>query len=319
MPEGISVALATYNSARFLGSQLASISQQTLLPDEVVVADDGSTDSTMDVLVAHAADEACVRVVATDRVGGVAANFARALGSASGSIIFLCDHDDIWAPEKVSHFLPRMNPEAAMLAFSDAVLIDDEGAELPRSLFETLRISKRERRAITHGRPLAVLLRRNIVTGATSALTATLRDLALPIPRGWVHDEWLAIIAAALGEVVLVDGKPTFYRQHQTNEIGLVDPTARARMRRALESAPDRHQRAYRRFSDLLARLEELGAREEALRQVKGKVRFEKARSALPGRRRMRLLPVLRLAIRGDYVRFSSQGLLDVARDLAVH
>ncbi|MEJ1230391.1 MAG: glycosyltransferase [Galbitalea sp.] len=48
MSLSVSVALCTYNSARFIEEQVESILNQTLLPAEVVVSDDGSTDDTLD-------------------------------------------------------------------------------------------------------------------------------------------------------------------------------------------------------------------------------------------------------------------------------
>lgn len=51
----ISVALATYNGARFLCSQLDSIAAQTRLPDELVIGDDGSADGTVEIIKEFAA------------------------------------------------------------------------------------------------------------------------------------------------------------------------------------------------------------------------------------------------------------------------
>ena len=46
----VSVALCTYNGERFLQEQLDSIAMQTRLPDEVVVGDDCSSDTTIEIL-----------------------------------------------------------------------------------------------------------------------------------------------------------------------------------------------------------------------------------------------------------------------------
>jgi glycosyltransferase involved in cell wall biosynthesis len=46
----ISIALATFNGARFLKEQLASLAAQTFLPAELIVTDDGSTDETLAIL-----------------------------------------------------------------------------------------------------------------------------------------------------------------------------------------------------------------------------------------------------------------------------
>lgn len=46
----ISVAMATYNGARFIAEQLASLATQEVLPYELVVCDDGSTDGTPEIV-----------------------------------------------------------------------------------------------------------------------------------------------------------------------------------------------------------------------------------------------------------------------------
>ena len=61
----VSVALCTYNGAVFLEEQLASMLAQTVLPGEIVVSDDGSTDGTSAIV------ERCCRLRRRGRSGGV--------------------------------------------------------------------------------------------------------------------------------------------------------------------------------------------------------------------------------------------------------
>jgi glycosyltransferase involved in cell wall biosynthesis len=51
----ISVAMATFNGARYIGEQLTSLSSQTVKPLELVVCDDGSTDETVAILQSFSA------------------------------------------------------------------------------------------------------------------------------------------------------------------------------------------------------------------------------------------------------------------------
>ena len=74
----ISIALCTYNGERFLPQQLASIQQQTRLPDEVVVCDDKSTDRTVEMVRAFAASVSLpVRIFENERNLGFAEFRAR--------------------------------------------------------------------------------------------------------------------------------------------------------------------------------------------------------------------------------------------------
>src|SRR4051794_15860948 len=95
-----SVAMCTYNGARFIGAQLASVAAQTRTPDELIVCDDRSTDETV-AIVQKFADSAPFRVrlhVNEENLGSTK-NFERAVSLCEGDLIALCDQDDVWLPE----------------------------------------------------------------------------------------------------------------------------------------------------------------------------------------------------------------------------
>ncbi|WP_370281997.1 glycosyltransferase [Plantibacter sp. M259] len=72
----VSVALCTYNGAVFLEEQLASMLAQTVLPGEIVVSDDGSTDGTSAIVERFAAESSVpVRVLRNPSPLGVTRNF----------------------------------------------------------------------------------------------------------------------------------------------------------------------------------------------------------------------------------------------------
>src|SRR3954454_9678676 len=96
----VSVALASYNGARFIDEQLASLAAQTRPPDELVVCDDGSTDDTLDHVERFAATAPFeVRIVRNAENLGFSGNFQRVLALVRGDIVFICDQDDIWYPD----------------------------------------------------------------------------------------------------------------------------------------------------------------------------------------------------------------------------
>jgi len=96
-----SVALCTYNGERFLSQQLASLAAQTVLPDELVVCDDASTDASMRVVEDFAKNAPfSVRIFRNPNNLGYVKNFEQAIGLCSKEIIFLCDQDDDWEKKK---------------------------------------------------------------------------------------------------------------------------------------------------------------------------------------------------------------------------
>ena len=100
MNKNISIAIATYNGARFLREQLDSLYTQTLLPDEIVVCDDASTDGTVDILKEYH-DKYGLQFYVNEHSLGCNRNFFKAISLCHGDYICICDQDDIWLPNKI--------------------------------------------------------------------------------------------------------------------------------------------------------------------------------------------------------------------------
>jgi len=314
----VSVALCTYNGARFLPEQLRSIAAQTLLPAELVVSDDGSTDDTVQIVEAFAERALLpVRLVRNSPALGTTKNFEAALAQTTGSILVLSDQDDSWHENRIERAVAVLDADPHnQLVFSDARLVDGDGAPLGYGLLDSLSARDAERSALVDGRSFEVLLRRNLVTGATAMFRRELFDVARPFPEEWVHDEWLAMLAAVIGRAVLLPEELVDYRLHGGNQIGTVEPTLAYKMRRMLQPGRQRNQDIAAATRTLAHRLETMPGAEASLEQVRGKLGIERFRADLPSARWRRVLPVLRRAATGEYERFTSQGRLDVVRDL---
>ena len=317
----VSVALCTYNGERFIEEQLRTILAQETPAMEVVVSDDGSTDSTVAIIKAIAASAPAatpIRLVHTERVGGVALNFDRAIAECHGDIIALSDQDDRWNPQRLTTIVELLaSHEAPTLVFGDATLIDARGDLLPGTLRDGLRLTRSERASLDGGRPFQALVRRNLVTGAVSAFTRDLYELSTPFPYLWVHDEWLAIMAAGLGRVIPTTEVLGAYRLHDANQIGIPEGSVGSRLTRMLAPRGDRYERLRDRSAMLAARLAEKGAPKRVLSLARRKEAFEAARARYPRRRLARAAPIVAQFVRGNYRRLSSQGGLDAIRDLA--
>ena len=323
IPLLVSVALCTRNGAGFIGEQLDSVLNQTRPPDELVVSDDDSTDATVR-LVRERVDAYRARggslelqVFENHPALGIAANFAQAIGACHGDLIALSDQDDVWHPERlevITRYFAE-HPDVT-LVHGDARLVDAEGRSLNRSLFGSLRVSRGERSRIDRGDALEVLIRRNLVTGATTVFRRTLAEQALPIPDGWIHDEWLGIAAALIGRVAIVPGQLVDYRQHASNQIGAAELTAQSALARLREHRTERNRRLAARARSLADRYgsdERIG--QHAVSLIDGKVQHERDRAALPAGRVARAGPVLVALIGGRYRRYGL-GVRDAARDL---
>lgn len=324
----VSVALCTYNGARFIETQLRSICEQTLLPDEIVLSDDASRDDV--VAVARRVHAACahaamgdvrprLRVLQNDAALGVTRNFEQAVRACEGEFVALCDQDDIWHPEKIERLVAALQggPRQAMLVHADARLIDSQGQPLGATLFGSLGVSQAEFDSIHRGEAFNVFLRRNLVTGATTVFRRELLSQALPFPREWLHDEWLGLVAAAQDGVDVVQWSAIDYRQHGTNQVGARRLGFVARVRKALERRGDDALRRRAKAEILVGRLQALEGRIDAskVRQARGKLAHQERRAALPRARIARFLPILLALASGSYARYD-YGLQGAIRDL---
>src|ERR1017187_1659980 len=126
--------MATYNGSLYIERQLRSILNQLDQNDEVIVVDDHSSDTTLEV-VDKIVDRR-IEIFRNESNQGVLKTFERALRLASGEIIFLSDQDDIWYPEKASSFLHAfdVHPEVT-LVLSDVKVINDADEVISESFF----------------------------------------------------------------------------------------------------------------------------------------------------------------------------------------
>ena len=224
MPQRISIALATFNGSKYLQPQLESLASQTRLPDELVVSDDCSEDETARIVTEFSRTAPFpVRFLSSTEREGLIRNFNRAMNACSGEIILLCDQDDIWLPRKIEVFERALDGNTA--CFSNAQLVDRKLRPLGVTLWEKERFTARERRLARSGRLLEVLAHHNVVQGASLGFHRSLLSLVTPLPdvldrRVWVHDGWIAICAALVGEVRLVEESLILYRIHGENAVG---------------------------------------------------------------------------------------------------
>jgi glycosyltransferase involved in cell wall biosynthesis len=312
----VSVALCTFNGASFIAEQLESILAQDPPPYEIVVGDDGSTDETLAIVreTARSYPATTVTILPAAARLGVTANFERTIAATTGELIALSDQDDAWHAGRLSRLLREFeSADDLLLVHHDAALVDARGVSTGMTLFDSLRVRSSERAAIADGRAFEAYLRRNLATGATVMFRRSLLQFAIPFPSQWVHDEWLAIIAAAVGRVELLDESLIDYRQHGGNQIGAANPTLKYRLSRMLQARGDRLAVLAVRSSILTQRLGALDGTERWRELAARKARFEERRARYA---RVRIARIPRIVAQlGSYPQLSSQGIVDAVRD----
>jgi len=207
----VSVAMATWNGARFLREQLDSIYAQTWPNLEIVATDDASTDGTPEILAEYARTRG-LRWQANPQRLGLVKNFERAISFCRGEYVALADQDDVWKPGKIATLVERIG--GATLAYCNVQeYIDDAGRPGFGAEFEPI---VRFARAHGSGRPSRYLLAENWVVSHSLLFRRELTEHALPIPPHQpFHDGWLALVASKLDGLVYVDEPLQAYRRHE--------------------------------------------------------------------------------------------------------
>jgi glycosyltransferase involved in cell wall biosynthesis len=218
----ISVAMCTFNGARYLSSQLDSIAAQTRVPDEVVICDDGSSDETREILSAYAQRAPfSTRVFINEKNLGSTKNFEKALSRCEGDIVALADQDDIWYRNKLERISDVFSQSSRVVAaFSDADLIDGKSLPLGKRLWPTFSFNAAKQRQFSNGHAFHVLLRQPVVTGAAMAFRRSLFTLLTPFPTGQIHDRWMSFLLALRGSFAVISDALMQYRVHASQQVG---------------------------------------------------------------------------------------------------
>jgi glycosyltransferase involved in cell wall biosynthesis len=320
----LSVAMCTYNGARYVRAQLESIAAQTRPPDELVVCDDRSTDATRGIVEAFAASASIpLRLYVNERNLGSTGNFERAIGLCAGEVIALADQDDVWRPEKLARMAAVLHatPEVG-LVFSDAELVDAVLRPLGRRLWDVVGGARAVRQLGRRERAFRLLLPGWTVTGATMAFRAEFRPLILPIPTNiaMIHDGWIALMISAVARIHFIDEPLMLYRQHGAQQIGVRSRRQEARsVLASVRRAPSAYADTLGIIAETRQRLRGSGliVAPRVLGELEALTAHFDVRRRLPDRWLRRVPLVLREVLSCRYRRYGN-GLKSAAKDLVI-
>jgi glycosyltransferase involved in cell wall biosynthesis len=207
MKPPISVVLCTYNGAKYIEAQLASILAQTYAVAEIIVVDDVSSDDTMAVVERAAARDSRISLSQNTFNIGFTSNFESALQMAKHDYIAISDQDDIWQEQKIEKMMAAIAPEAAAI-YCDSVRFTKEIPVNPTKNKSSRHV------AGTNVRKLAMY---NTVSGHALIIRKSLLEKALPIPSAVYYDWWLALQAVTNGGLQYLDEILVYQRAHNSN------------------------------------------------------------------------------------------------------
>jgi len=226
----ISIAMATYNGAKYIREQLDSLTKQTRLPFELVVCDDGSTDDTLSIVHEYAKSAPFpVRVHQNEKNLGFADNFLHAASLCEGEWIGFCDQDDVWLPHKlatVARAIEANVTEQLMLVAHSAYLVGHNlkptGRRLP-DFRKTRTVGRNKHYGFWVITGFACVFRCELVRGFD--WTHRPRNY-FPGHHWQSHDKWVCMLANALGDTLHISEPLANYRRHDAAETGAYDKSS---------------------------------------------------------------------------------------------
>ena len=223
----LSVALCTYNGERYIRKQLESILNQTMPVDEIVVCDDGSTDSTIAIIESlRAVTTTDIRIYRNGYNLGVSSNFQKAVDLCRGDIVFLSDQDDIWHLDKVSRtccFFEKQQDKTVL--FSNGRLVDGDGIPIhDKTLWDCVGVSNKAMDCIKSGYGIELFAIANRATGATMALKRQFKyfhSFLHYCSNDVLHDYAIAFLALCENQLGFIPQDLIDYRLHNSQQVGV--------------------------------------------------------------------------------------------------
>ena len=205
-----SVCMAAYNGAQYIEEQISSILADLGDDDELIVLDDSSTDSTVEVV--QGIVDPRIRLHRSSENRRYVRTFGEAAALARGDYIFLADQDDVWVSGRTKAMIQALQSHAVVSG--NVALFGGAAVPAPWSL----RASDSSHR----WRNLAgVLIGYRPYYGCAMGFRRDFADVILPMPRFLFesHDLWIAIVANLAGEMVHLESPPVLFRRvHDNNE-----------------------------------------------------------------------------------------------------
>lgn len=216
------VYMATYNGAKYLREQLDSILAQENVEIDLLIADDASSDETIDILREYAERDGRICYYRNEKNLGYKRNFISLIRHSLENdydYFALSDQDDVWKKDKiyeaVKYIQSKNLPEDSPVAYSSNLTVVDEKLQEKGSMNSFREIKKYN---------VYNLLLENKCTGCTLVFNTALRNILLHFPPEKVvypHDELICKLAILFGQYLFDDRSFILYRQHGLNQIGV--------------------------------------------------------------------------------------------------
>jgi glycosyltransferase involved in cell wall biosynthesis len=216
----VSVVLAAYNGEKFVTKLLESVLQQTRKPDEIIIVDDNSTDSTYQIIedcikLKNNKTSISIKLFKNEKNLGFAKNFKKALSLSSGDLIVLADQDDIFLQNKIERIENYLYANEQIKIFASAYNMIDENDKI----ISDSKPFKKNKIVTFHE-----LVKGNSYPGCSIAFRSELMSTFDYFDNSIFTHDWFLLILTSIyfpGSIFFDSIPLLLYRMHGNNTLGM--------------------------------------------------------------------------------------------------
>lgn len=229
--KNIAILLSTYNGERYLSEQLDSILAQSCQDFTLYIRDDGSKDSTMDIVQSYAAKHNNIVIIYSNKNLGCTKSFLTLLLEVESCYYMFCDQDDIWLANKIKDSfmsikeVETLHPKKSAIVYTDLSAVDGELNVIYPSMWEF----RKHQEKLPHS--FNYLCHFHDIDGCTmifnkEAKRQIQKESYEPVPSFMYHDWLLALIVSKSNGLIIPLNKQTMlFRRHGDNETNAIEQT----------------------------------------------------------------------------------------------
>jgi len=226
----VSVIVPVYNAERFIRDTLDSIINQTYRSVEILIVDDGSTDSTYDICMEDAGTDNQVRVLIHENHlnKGVSISRQMAINQAGGELIAFCDADDIMEKDKLKKQVDIFGQHPDVILVHTAIKAFGSSADNCRNFEKSNFLSANPHKYLLPDTPY-YLWQNKICNSTVMVKSGILNKVDFSHEQAFQYEDWLLwVLLAQMGPFYYLPEQLTRYRDHESTS------TARIRKKRLL-------------------------------------------------------------------------------------
>lgn len=211
----ISILLATYNGEKYLREQLDSILNQTIQDYEIIVCDDCSMDSTIDILNTYSMSDDRFKIYHNETNMGFINTFQKMIGLAKGEYLAFSDQDDVWYPDHLEKLYLAIKDSKYDVVGGGSRIVDERLVGSCKFLPDNYALYPYPNRLYS------TICDMGRVQGAAMMVKRDFCIFSIPIPDGInYHDIWMVNLSVANNCFLFIRDTIIDYRMHTSNVSG---------------------------------------------------------------------------------------------------